>query len=716
MRRPLFLFLVLMLGTGACTSSSDDTTTTISPVATTVTTPPASSTTTTTAATTTSVTTTTIAAEPAGLRPRLVEPFAAFEGVPLIIETPPYQGPATPTSLDGVFWADQVPEDARRLLGENGFVVVATPWGYGQFHQAYSLGAFYAEQPVFVTTDAAYHYWHLAFAKALRDTETDVLLPALEAFAARLRVTAEAQAAELAGTSLAEPAERVALYAQTLEALLATDPGPYSPEVDAELMLIVDHAGTAVSPTTGQAVDYSLFNPRGHYTRTDDLKRFFVAMSLLGLSPFTLDEADSLRTGLLVSRLLADGNIVELWRTVYEPTAFLVGLADDYTPLEAIAAAERVIPGWITDPAGLGDDAAVAAVAADLLAVRGVAIDSGQASVRVMGARFVLDSYILDQLVDPNVGGRLQGSPLDVAAAFGSDWAYARQQAQGIPDDFSRYDPQLESMRTLVSDRDDAVWASTVYDAWLYALQPMWTEFGGAYPDFMRSAAWAAKAHQTGFGSYAELKHDTILYAKQAFAEGEAPLPPAEPRHWVEPDPVAFARLAAAAQLMRDGLASRDLLTDEVAGVLDEIVAMYERFARLARDELAGRPITSEDNEWLETIGSRFELIWLLAGDEEQLEGSNMVESPDDIAAVMADIMSNPEEALEIGTGMIDDLYVLVPNDSGQFQVARGGVYSYYEFWVPREERLTDEEWRQQVFDGATPDRPEWQQVYLAEE
>jgi hypothetical protein len=244
----------------------------------------------------------------------------------------------------------------------------------------------------------------------------------------------------------------------------------------------------------------------------------------------------------------------------------------------------------------------------------------------------------------------------------------------------------------------------------------MWTEFGAAYPDFMRTAAWAAKAHQTGFGSYAELKHDTILYAKQAFAEGEAPLAPAEPRHWVEPDPVAFERLAAAARLMHDGLAIRDLLTDEVAGVLDEIVAMYERFARLARDELAGRPITPEDNEWLETIGSRFELIWLLAAQEEPNETGGFPESPDDVAALIADIMSNPGQALEIGTGMINDLFVLVPNDAGQFQVARGGVYSYYEFWVPRDERLTDEEWRKMVSDGKTPGRPSWQQVFLVEE
>ena len=80
----------------------------------------------------------------------------------------------------------------------------------------------------------------------------------------------------------------------------------------------------------------------------------------------------------------------------------------------------------------------------------------------------------------------------------------------------------------------------------------------------------------------------------------------------------------------------------------------------------------------------------------------------DDIAAVVADIMSNPSEALEIATGYVDRIYVLVPNNNGQFQVARGGVYSYYEFWVPRDQRLTDEEWWA-LLGSNPPERPDWQ-------
>jgi hypothetical protein len=442
-------------------------------------------------------------------------------------------------------------------------------------------------------------------------------------------------------------------------------------------------------------------------------------MSLLGQTSFLISDPEQTSTALILSRALAeDDQLEEAWTDLYEPTAFLVGLADDFTPLEMAEAADVVNSSWRSNPQVI-DDTFAASVASELAARREVAIDPERASVRVMGARFVLDSYVLDQLVFPSVAayddgvamGRFEGSVLDVAAAFGSDWAYQRLVEAGVPADYPEYDPQLSAMRGEVSGRAMDSWAGTIYDAWLYSLQPMWSSHGTAYPEFMRTDAWAAKAHNTGFGSYTELKHDTILYAKQAFAEGETPQPPAEPRHWVEPHPVVYARLAAMAELMARGLGARDLLADDVAAVLEMLAEMYQRFERLALDELAGLAISREDNLWLETMGARFELLWLLTAediDPSDAQTGGFTESPNDIAAVIADIMSNPTSALEIGTGHIDQIYVLVPNDDGDFQVARGGVYSFYEFWVPRERRLTDEEWRQMLSRGEQPDRPGW--------
>jgi hypothetical protein len=358
--------------------------------------------------------------------------------------------------------------------------------------------------------------------------------------------------------------------------------------------------------------------------------------------------------------------------------------------------------------------------------MRDVAIDAERASVRVMGTRFVLDSFILDQLVDPNVPGRLMGTPLDVASAFGSEWALRELASTGIAED-PDYSIQMTAMTDIVASRAPGDWAGTVYDAWLYAIQPSWTPHGSAYPDLMQTDAWSAKAHQSGLGSYTELKHDTVLYAKQGYAEGEGPPPPpAEPRHWVEPEPVVYARLAAVAALMREGLDSRGLLTDEVADLLDLVIPMYERFERLATDELAGRSISPDDNLWLESIGSRFELLWLLANEDDTSAAGQggFSEAPYDMSGLVVDIMSNPELALEVGTGLVSPIYVLVPNDGGVFQLARGGVYSYYEFTVPRGERMTDEEWRKLFVDewggrqdagDGPPDRPEWIQPYVVE-
>jgi hypothetical protein len=700
--------LLLVLALVACTTDTGTTTT-------------SDATTSTGGVTTSSPPTTTIPTTPAGARLRPVAAFADFAANPLRTG-PPYAGPTTPGALEGVLWADQVPAEAAARLEANGFAVVESQ--VRQFHEAYSNVDIYGRQPLFVTSDVAYHYWHLAFSKALRDTEQLVLLPVLEEFALRLEQRAEEQALLVEGTSLEAEGARILEYSRLLLAILELGDGPFSQEVQAELDLIRDHLDFDTSPTTGAGVDYSLFGTRGHYTRTPELTRYFLAMSSLGQTAFKINDPSQIRTGLMLARVITgDPGLADMWAQIYEPTAFLVGLADDFTPSEMAGVADQVDADW-RDTLEIVDTAFLAEVGSGLRSLREVAIDPELASMRVMGARFVLDSFILDQLVFPNVkgegddmaAGRLEASPLDVAAAFGSDWAYQLQIEAGVADTYPDYEPQMDQMKALVGGRVAEDWAGTVYDGWLYAIQPMWSSHGDAYPDFMRTDPWSAKAHATGFGSYTELKHDTVLYAKQAFAEGDTPPVPVEPRHWVEPEPVVYARLAAVAGLMRDGLGDRGLLAPDVAEILERLTDLYGRFERLAIDELEGVSITEEDNQWLETIASRLELIWLLAGediDPSDAQTGGFAESPDDMAAVVVDIMSNPEAALELGTGHIDIMYVLVPNDEGVFQVARGGVYSYYEFWVPRGERLTDEEWRAMLVAGEQPDRPDWVDTYL---
>jgi hypothetical protein len=68
---------------------------------------------------------------------------------------------------------------------------------------------------------------------------------------------------------------------------------------------------------------------------------------------------------------------------------------------------------------------------------------------------------------------------------------------------------------------------------------------------------------------------------------------------------------------------------------------------------------------------------------------------------------------LELGTGRIDRILVLVPDDQGNFQLASGGVYSYYEFLNPPGLRYTDKEWQGLLNSGKAPARPGWEKVFL---
>jgi hypothetical protein len=656
--------------------------------------------------------------------------FASFEVVPLLDDAIPYAGPNTPGTFDDVLVApvlfDRVNDpELLGTMAANGFVVV--PGDTRLFHEAYHFDE-YDPQPLFVTTDAAYHVWHLAFDKVLRDTEQRVLLPILEEFVLDSLDAARAQQGQLAGTELEDPADRVVEWFQVAGALLGLEVGTLGRRAADEVALATEAAQLTNSPITSfadcdpglpnpQCIDYTLYRPRGHYNRTADLERYFRAMSHLGQSAFLLGVPESLRLGLLVSRVIvSDDALAERWALIYEPTAFLVGTADDYTPFEAEAAA-----GGLDDPAtftGLDD---VEAVGNELLATRGVAINPEAASVRVMGARFVVDSYIYDQLTAPSVfmpdsDDARRISPLDLAAAFGSEFASAVLDGEGRTEPpWLHYDEQLARVQALLEARDADDWAATVYDAWLYALEPMWSAHGAAFPDFMQNEAWTAKAHQTGFGSYTELKHDTILYAKQGFAvEGDFQPVLFEPRHWVEPDPVAFQRIHSVAALAQEGLDDRGLLDAEADRLLTDVGDFVAHLARIAQDELAGVPISESDNDWLEGIGTVIELLWLASSDLDPETGlAENVE--DDEAALIADIFRTSFAVLELGTGRIDDIYVLVPNDEGVFQIARGGVYSYYEFWRDAAEgRLTDEEWRGMLAASEAPERPAWQDTFLA--
>jgi hypothetical protein len=89
----------------------------------------------------------------------------------------------------------------------------------------------------------------------------------------------------------------------------------------------------------------------------------------------------------------------------------------------------------------------------------------------------------------------------------------------------------------------------------------------------------------------------------------------------------------------------------------------------------------------------------------------------DGAMALVADVHTdvNSGLVLEEAVGWPMFIYVAVPID-GAIMLARGGVFSYYEFTQPMGNRLTDEAWQAMLESCSEPAMPAWTSSFVAEE
>lgn len=633
-----------------------------------------------------------------------------------------------------------------QLLSQNGFVVTPpVPGEYREFYQIYESFR-YADQPLFITTDSVFHIYHLIFDKMLRDLETAHFITTLESLTGAMQAATQEQLEQLRGTSLEEPARRNLAFF-TVAAQLLELPQPVPPDVadlvSAELGLIEAHAGAEVSPIWDRddlpfekklIEDYSQYIPRGHYTRSDELKRYFKAMMWYGRLTMRARDAFETRRALLLVQAMrqaqaADGtSAIALWQSVYEPTAFIVGKSDDLSYQEYGVLSDSIF-GAGPELTAFADDAKAQAFTQAVFQLPPPQVNSmwvwitedkteATQGFRFMGQRFTLDAYVFGQMIWRNVGtlDDPRGLPkgLDFFAAMGSDEALSILDGMGETH-YDKFDSQMEKVRGEIAGLEVDSWTQNLYWSWLYALQPVIATKDGRYPAFMGSQAWERKDLHTALGSWTELKHDTILYAKQVMAEMGGGGPAEAPPHgWVEPNPEAFARLLALAQMTRDGLESRSLLTDLTRDNLENLMSELEFLKTAAESELAGRTLSDDDYWHIQYFGGVLEQLTLAAADASDPSERNL---EDQKAALIADVATGIDPngaliALEEAIGAPTEMFVVLPDNP--WRLAVGAVYTYYEFPVAVDSRMTDEQWQAKVEAGDTPASPEWTGIFMA--
>jgi hypothetical protein len=190
------------------------------------------------------------------------------------------------------------------------------------------------------------------------------------------------------------------------------------------------------------------------------------------------------------------------------------------------------------------------------------------------------------------------------------------------------------------------------------------------------------------------------------------------PRGYVEPVPHFYARLAALTAMTREGLAERGMLDERDSESLQRLEDLVNALQVMAEKELRGEPLTEEEYTTIRYYGGTLEELTMAASDAEDGEpGGNLYMDEEPQAAVIADVATDPDNeaghvVLEEAVGRINELHAVVPiiesDGAISLQVVKGGVFAYYEFVWPANDRLTDEAWRAMLDEGAAPDPPTW--------
>lgn len=617
------------------------------------------------------------------------------------------------------------------LLRQNHFAVKKSC--YTQLYDIYNKSTFDGT-PIFVTTDAVLHIYHVLYDKMLAVIEMNKFVPALDDLTDKM-IDQTSFIYENAGSPLArEAAKHNLAFLYVARSLIqpsnSTVPPVVSALVDSELILISESDGFHYSPVLGSfsKLDYSQFIPRGHYTQNDTLRAYFKTMMWYGWTIFTMETdlfgelsaRHTLQALLLTQQLFAILDNKSLWENIYIPTVFFVGKTDDPNIYDYKDIADQIYgPDFIFLSAdNLADSLLLAQFMAEARQLPQPAIPNWiygtyvtYKGFRFMGQRFIPDSYMFAHLVYPYVGSadyqRSMPKGLDIMAILGSERAYAILDSVYNETSYLNYSEQISKFKTEFSLKSSADWAQNLYWNWLYCLMPLLYQKSDGYPYFMCTTAWTDKELFTALASWTELRHDAILYAKQSMSP--CCIPPGPPRSYVEPNPYLYARLASLVKFTRDGLHNRDLLLPGFREKLN----LFESLLLFLRDvsikELENIPLSIQNYENLFCFGKVMEDLIVEKPDPQQIW-----EKDTDDMAIIADVHtdSNTDRCLEEAVGYPLEIYVIVP-EGDELRLTQGAIFSYYEFKQPISDRLTDEQWREMLQNKKEPDLPSWSAGFM---
>ncbi len=705
-----------------------------------------------------------------------------IEGLALISSSPDYLTNLSFTPEEAQFFdlvdgAMQLTDAEKEMLAQNGFVISESRM-WDRFIEGYAW-IYWQDLPVLISSDSILHAVHQSYSDLLKQTERQILVPEMDKLLRETRhslqqnrATYTGDAANLAGD--VDTYLTVALLLLNREGLEYGTDGAYhfnkdalnAPDIVKEYMALAHQAAAYEKVDllgAERLIDFTLFQPRGHYDDNPILESYFRAMSWLAHIDYRFVEydprtskpklnQDAIVSAKILQEAIDDAGQRLRWEQINGLIEVFAGRSDNMmlpdfdrflvdTNLESVNAISKARQADLLEQLST-HDYGQQRITGNIIQ-RHINNPSSEpiprpVSFALLGQRFSIDAYVMGNLVydrmlrDGRPVERPFPSSLDVMYALGNDHALTH-----LGEELAtwEYEKHLAYQRSVVDSLDASFWDAPIYNEWLKMIralnEPTTSE---NYPQAMRTEAWADKTLQTQLASWAQLRHDNLLYTKQSFTTAQVACE--YPTGYVEPYPDLYAALHSYAQTSGDALAKLDskgwddgaIQSQQAALTYFEDVANVAKMLQtLSEKELRLEEFTPQEADFVKSIIKQRVSSYNGCGGpmlEEEWDGwyGDLFFDLDDNPAVIADIHTNPTtdpssslyppRVLHVATGPVVPIFMIVDTDEGPTLYV-GPSFTYYEqITVGNEKtpprRLTDREWREQLGTELHPPPPEW--------
>jgi hypothetical protein len=677
--------------------------------------------------------------------------------------------------LNNLPWFDSINEtlqltgDEKALLMNNYFVVTERQFSHSWMNAFVRL--YNADLPLFLSTDFILFSLHQSYDNILKSIEVKMLEPNLFELIRSMRnefeeVYTKYKDREGYKNSL----EDVDLYLTVAASLIGGNQVPAYAVDEAEIKTVLDaiqsEKMTSMPLFTRsdlyRRLDFSQFTPRGHYTDIvytsggqKTLENYFRTMMWLGRIDFLLTsppenpweigwlKSDLQRmnlSALILNEVLYGCDKYELYQAHEEIITFMVGPDDNLTPGELHALHNTYLGSLdevlnetqfdaFTDALNSSDDYGQK-IMSNFFLVDPNSEDPGKLpiSFKLLGQKFLIDSYVFSEVVfdriffDGEKQFRMLPDPLDILAVFGNEDALALLEPEM---EVYHYAYKISELQYLVNAYDDEFWTQSLYNTWLSSLLELNPPASSDnLPYFMQTTAWHHEKMNTQLTSWAQLRHDNILYGKQSYTGGTGC---SFPYTYVEPYPAFYAHIAAFADKASEFFAETITDTDLKEMILDYYRGyggIMDKLETIAQKELDRTPLNESEIIFLKTMINSY-----MASGPSVSGWINDLLFPAmdtwDFDFTVADVHTQPTEpggavvgnVLHVGNGLINLGVFIAPGtvEPGRTMCYAGPVGSFHTQVEKDFKRLNDEAWEALFLEGKVPERPDWVYHYLAD-